>query len=228
MNAILVTGANRGIGLEFVRQHAEEGARVFACCRNPDAADALKAIAAKAGGRVTLHPLDVTSESSIADLARALDGQPIDILINNAGIKGDLHSTTPADTELWDQVLRTNAIAPFRIAWTLRPNLELGARRMIVNISSGRGSHARHRGDGIAYCSAKAALNSSMYGLSVQWRGDGFVIVMMAPGPVRTDMNPDARLSVEFSIGSMRKVIAGLTAADNGRYLDYEGKDVLW
>ena len=124
--------------------------------------------------------------------------------------------------------MRTNVIAPFRMAENFRPHLERGTRRIILNISSGRGSHLRHRGDGIAYCASKAALNSSMYGLSVAWKNDNFIVVMIAPGPVQTDMNPEARLTPEFSIGAMRKVIANLTTADNGRYLDYENKDVLW
>ena len=228
MTSLLITGANRGIGYEFVRQYSADGARIFAACRAPEKADALRKIAAASEGRVSIHPLDVTSGPDIVALARALHGEPIDILINNAGLKGDLHSFSPASNEMWEEVFRTNTIAPFRIAQAFRPNLEKGARRLIVSISSGRGSHLRHRGDGIAYCAAKAALNNAMYGLSVQWKDDGFIIVMIAPGPVRTDMNPDARLSAEFSIGAMRNVLAGLSAKDNGRYLDYENKDVLW
>jgi NAD(P)-dependent dehydrogenase (short-subunit alcohol dehydrogenase family) len=227
MTSILVTGANRGIGFEFVRQYAPEGARIFACCRQPDKADALKKIAAAWDGRVTLHELDVTNDSAIAALARDLQNEPLDILINNSGIKGDLHSFESADSAVFAQVLRTNTIAPVRMAEAFRPHL-LRGKKIIVNISSGRGSHTRHRGDGIAYCASKAALNSAMYGLSVLWKNDGFAIVMIAPGPVQTDMNPDARLTPEFSIGAMRKVIAGLTPADNGRYLDYENRDVLW
>jgi NAD(P)-dependent dehydrogenase (short-subunit alcohol dehydrogenase family) len=228
MISLLITGANRGIGFEFVRQYAAAGARIYACCRVPERADALRAIAAASSGAVTLHRLDVAEDESVSALARELKDAPIDILINNAGIKGDLHDMQPADSALWAQVLRINTIAPMRMAWSLRPNLEHGAKRLIVNISSGRGSHPRHRGDGIAYCSSKAALNNAMYGLSVQWAKDGFTIVMIAPGPVSTHMNPDGRLTPEFSIGAMRKIIAGLTRADNGRYLDYEGKDILW
>jgi NAD(P)-dependent dehydrogenase (short-subunit alcohol dehydrogenase family) len=228
MTSILVTGANRGIGYEFVRQYASEGARIFACCRTTGKAVALEKLAAESDGRVTIHALEVTSGPSIVSLTRELHDQPLDILINNAGIKGDLHSFSPASNDMWEEVFRVNTIAPFRMAQALRPNLDLGQRKLVISISSGRGSHLRHRGDGIAYCSAKSALNSAMFGLSVQWKNDGYTIVMIAPGPVQTDMNPDARLTPEFSIGSMRKVIAGLTTKDNGRYLDYENKDVLW
>jgi NAD(P)-dependent dehydrogenase (short-subunit alcohol dehydrogenase family) len=228
MTSILITGANRGIGFEFVRQYATEEARIFATCREPEKAKKLNEIAAASSGRVTVHKLDVTSGPDLALLARELHDEPIDILINNAGLKGDLHSFSPASNEMWEEVFRTNTIAPFRVTRALRPNLDKGTRKLVLSISSGRGSHLRHRGDGIAYCSAKAALNSAMYGLSVQWKADGYTIVMIAPGPVQTDMNPDARLTAEFSIGAMRKVIAGLTTADNGRYLDYENRDVLW
>ena len=228
MTSLLITGANRGIGFEFVRQYASEGARIFAACRNPAKADALRALADASGGKVTLHPLEVTDDDSINTLARELTGETIDILINNAGIKGDLHVFEPAGTELWDKVMRTNVIAPFRIAEAFRPHLEKGKRRIIFNISSGRGSHLRHRGDGIAYCASKAALNSAMYGLSVRLKQENFIIVMIAPGAVQTDMNPNAKLTATFSIGAMRKIIAGLAPADNGRYLDYKNRDVLW
>jgi NAD(P)-dependent dehydrogenase (short-subunit alcohol dehydrogenase family) len=227
MTDVLVTGANRGIGLEFVRQYAAEGARVHACCRRPENADALDAIAQASDGKVTIHKLDVTKEEDILALKIALGGAALDILVNNAGIGGDLHKYEPAEPEQWEEVLRINAIAPFRIAWSLRSNLEKGARK-IINISSGRGSHGRHRGDGIAYCSSKAALNSAMYGLSVLWKDKNFIVVMFAPGVVITDLNPNGRLTPAFSVGRMRDLIAGFTAADNGRYLNYEGEDVLW
>ncbi len=227
MTAVLVTGANRGIGLEFVRQYAAQNARVYACCRTPEKAQELDTIVESSEGNVTLHKLDVTSEKDISALVNTLDGAPLDILTNNAGIGGDLHIFEPSEPELWEEILRVNAIAPFRIAWNLRDNLEKGARK-IINISSGRGSHTRHRGDGIAYCSSKAALNSAMYGLSVLWKESDFIIVMFAPGVVITDLNPDGRLTAEFSVGHMRALIDSFTPADSGRYLSYEGKEILW
>ena len=227
MTDVLVTGANRGIGLEFVRQYAADGARVYACCRTPEKAGALTAIAQSSNGKITIHKLDVTREEDISELGDAIDGAPLDILVNNAGIGGDLHSYEPAMPAEWEEVLRVNAIAPFRLAWHLRPHLEKGARK-IINISSGRGSHGRHRGDGIAYCSSKAALNSAMYGLSVLWKEKNFIVVMFAPGVVITDLNPGGRLTPAFSVGHMRKLIAGFTPSDSGRYLNYAGEDVLW
>ena len=227
MTGVLVTGANRGIGLEFVRQYAENSARAYACCRTPKKADELTAITQSSKGKVTIHQLEVTNEDDISALTDALEGAPLDILINNAGIGGDLHDFEPAQPKHWEEVLRTNSIAPFHIAWSLRPYLEKGARK-IINISSGRGSHGRRRSDGIAYCSSKAALNNAMYGLSVLWKEKDFIIVMFAPGIVITDFNPSGRLTPAFSVGRMRELIAELTPDDSGRYLSYDGKDVLW
>jgi NAD(P)-dependent dehydrogenase (short-subunit alcohol dehydrogenase family) len=219
MTDVLVTSANRGIGLEYVRQYAAQGARGYACYRTPGKSEDLNRIAQSLKGKVTLHRLDVTSEEDIAALVNALDGAPLDILINNAGIISDLHIFEPAEPEKWEEVLRVNTIAPFRIAWSLRANLEKGARK-VINISSGRGSHGQHRGDGIAYCSSKAALNSAMFRLSVLWKESNFIIVMFAPGVVSTDLNPGGRLTPEFSVGHMRELISGFTLADSGRYLE--------
>jgi NAD(P)-dependent dehydrogenase (short-subunit alcohol dehydrogenase family) len=227
MTDVLVTGANRGIGLEFVRQYASQGARVYACCRTPEKAQELSRLAKASESKISIHKLEVTSEDDLSALVKALDGAPLDILVNNAGIGGDLHSYDPAEPKLMGEVLQVNAVAPFRIAWTLRENLEKGTRK-IINISSGRGSHSRHRGDGIAYCASKAALNSAMFGLSVLWKESNFIIVMFAPGVVITDLNPGGRLTAEFSVGHMRALIDSFTEADNGRYLSYEGKDILW
>jgi NAD(P)-dependent dehydrogenase (short-subunit alcohol dehydrogenase family) len=227
MTNVLVTGSNKGIGFEFVRQYAAEGARVYATCRNPAKADALNVLAATANGGISVHKLDVTDEDDITAIAIMLGDAPLDILVNNAGIGADLHNYEPANAPLWEEVLRVNTIAPFRIAWTLKPNLEKGEKK-IINISSGRGSHGRHRGDGIAYCSSKAALNNAMFGLSVLWKEAGFIVVMLAPGVVITDLNPGGRLTPEFSVGCMRNLIAGLSAADSGRYLSFEGADILW
>ena len=145
----------------------------------------MREIAAKSHGKVSLHALDVTNDAAIAALAHALASEPIDILINNAGIKGDLHSMEPAGSEAWEAVLRTNTIAPFRMAWTFRPHLERGARRLIVNISSGRGSHTRHRGDGIAYCASKAAVDNLTRSLA-RALAPRIRVVSVSPGVVDT------------------------------------------
>lgn len=230
MTSVLVTGTNRGIGLEFVRQYAADGARVFACCRAPDRAEALNEIARRSDGRVHIHRLDVTDETAVQALAAELKEEPIDILINNAGTAGDLRAVDnpPMDYEMWAEVFRVNTMAPYAMARAFRPHLELGRAKVLATISSGRGSHTRHRGNAYAYCSSKAAVNNVMYGLSVEWRESGLIVVLLAPGPVRTDMNVNARMTPDYSVGNLRKTLAGLTIADTGRYIDYEARDVLW
>jgi NAD(P)-dependent dehydrogenase (short-subunit alcohol dehydrogenase family) len=230
MASVLVTGCNRGIGLEFVRQYAAEGARVFACCRDPDRAAALGAIARESGGRVSVHALDVRDTGAIHALAGTLRDEPVDILVNNAGIAGDLRDehNPPMDYDMWTETFRVNTMAPYAMARAFRPHLERGGKKILATISSGRGSHLRHRGNGYAYCSSKAAVNNVMYGLSVEWRPADLIVVLLAPGPVRTDMNITARMTPEFSVGRLRQTLAGLTLADSGRYIDYQGEDVLW
>ena len=230
MQTVLITGANRGIGLEFARQYVRDGARVFACCRNPQQATALQQLAGEAEGRLNIPKLDVRSQESVDQLSSDLAREPLDILINNAGIAGDLRDedNPPMDYAMWAEVFLVNTMAPFRMARAFKPHLERGRERKLITISSGRGSHLRHRGNGYAYCSSKAAVNNVMYGLSLEWKDDNIIVVLLAPGPVRTDMNLDGRLTPEYSVGNLRRVVAGLTLADSGRYIDYEAQDVLW
>jgi NAD(P)-dependent dehydrogenase (short-subunit alcohol dehydrogenase family) len=231
MRSVLVTGSNRGIGFEFVRQYAADAdTRVFATCREPGRADKLQKLAKESDGRLSIHALDVGSETSVAALAKEFKDQPLDILINNAGIAGDLRDedNPPMDYEMWAEVFRINTMAPFRMARAFKANLERSREKKLIAISSGRGSHTRHRGNGYAYCASKAALNNAMFGLSIEWKPDNIIVALLAPGPVRTDMNLEGRLTPEYSIGGLRKVIAGLTMADTGRYIDYEAKDVTW
>jgi NAD(P)-dependent dehydrogenase (short-subunit alcohol dehydrogenase family) len=231
MRSVLITGANRGIGFEFARQYAADTEnRVFATCRDPAKAEALQKLATQSDGRLSVHALDVGSEASVTALAKDLRDQPLDVLINNAGIAGDLRDedNPPMGYEMWADVFRINTMAPYRMARAFRPQLERGVERKLITISSGRGSHSRHRGNGYAYCASKAAVSNVMYGMSVEWKPDNIIVVLLAPGPVRTDMNLDGRLTPEYSVGNLRRVIAGLTMADTGRYIDYEAKDVAW
>ena len=230
MQTVLITGANRGIGFEFARQYVRDGARVFACCREPTKAAALQKLGEDAGGRLMIPKLDVRSQESVDALAADLSREPLDILINNAGVAGDLRDedNPPMDYAMWAETFLVNTMAPFRMARAFRPHLERGQERKLVTISSGRGSHLRHRGNGYAYCASKAAVNNVMYGLSVEWKAADIIVLLLAPGPVRTDMNLDGRLTPEYSVGGLRGVIAGATMADTGRYIDYEAQDVLW
>ncbi|MBI1210651.1 MAG: SDR family NAD(P)-dependent oxidoreductase [Alphaproteobacteria bacterium] len=230
MSTVLVTGANRGIGIEFVRQYAADGARVLACARVPGAATELLDIAAKSKGKVTVHPLDVASAASIDHLVQELDGQPIDILINNAGVYGGDHQTAHnLDYETWNRTLAVNSIGPVRVLLALLPNLKKGKDKKAIAITSGMGSTTNHDGAALIYRSSKAALNNAMHGLSLSLRPDGIIVLMVHPGWVKTDMGGrNASLSPDVSVAAQRKLISALTPKDTGRYLAFDGREIPW
>ena len=230
MTTILITGASRGIGLEFVRQYAKEGANVIACCRSPDRATELNAIVTQSDGKVRVLPLDVSSKDSIVALAKALDGEPIDILINNAGISGPRkQSADEIDPEGWLDTFRVNTVAPVLVAQALRENIKRGRAKKIVAITSMMGSTEDHGGGMYAYRSSKAALNNAMRGLSRKWSKDRIVIGIFHPGWVRTDMGGNnAAVAVEDSVKGLRQRIAALGPENSGHYIDYAGAELRW
>ena len=223
MPGVLVTGANRDLGLEFARQYAADGWKVAACCRKPDEAAALK----KVDGDIKIEVLDVRNGRQIANLVRRLEGQAIDILINNAGIFGPISGS---DTDAWLDVMRVNVIAPFHLAQALADNVARSEHKLIVNISSGMGSIAENTDGGSPiYRSSKTALNMVTKNLAIELRGKGVTVVVLSPGWVRTDMGGKrAPLEAAKSIGSMRKVLAKLGVKDSGRFFNYAGKLMPW
>lgn len=232
MLTMLITGASRGIGLEMTRQFAADGGwRVHACCRAPGKAGDLKGLAAESGGLITVHDLDVTDTPAIGRLAAELKGQPIDLLVNNAGI---YDSRQPAlqdvDETSWMDVLRTNTIAPLKMAAAFLPHVAASRRKIIASISSGLGSIQDNTSGGYySYRTSKAALNMVMKGLSVELAGRGIVCVALSPGWVRTDMGgASAPLSPRQSVTGLRKVIEGLTPADSGAFIGHDGSRLAW
>jgi NAD(P)-dependent dehydrogenase (short-subunit alcohol dehydrogenase family) len=230
MTTILITGANRGIGLEFVRQYAKDGATLIACCRDPSKAAELNKIAGASSGKIRVIALDVASTSSIDALARDLKGTALDIVINNAGISGPRQQGADAiDPEGWLETFRVNAVAPVLVAQALRENLKKGHDKKLVAITSFMGSTANHGGGMYAYRSSKAALNNAMRGLSREWSSDGIAIAILHPGWVRTDMGgKGAPVAPEDSVAGLRKQIAALSSATSGRFVDYTGAELAW
>jgi len=224
MPTVLITGAGRGLGLEFAKQYAADGWQVIACLRNPDKAEALK----KIKGEVSIERLDVTDEAQVQALAGRLKGRTIDLLINNAGVYGPRSGHN--DTKSWLEVFHVNAIAPYHIAEALAPLVAKSKHKTIVNITSQMGSVAStSSADSPVYRSSKAALNMVMKGLSHALKAEGVTVVLFHPGWVKTDMGgKGAPLEAPESIGSMRKVIGRLTAADSGKFLNYDGKPLPW
>jgi NAD(P)-dependent dehydrogenase (short-subunit alcohol dehydrogenase family) len=223
MHTVLITGANRGIGLELVRQYAEDGWRVHACARDPKAATELAAIK----GEITMHRLDVADERQIAHLVKELKGDAIDILINNAGVGGPDDSTDP---EEWLRVFHINTIAPVRIAEALLPNLEMGGGRIVLSLTSRMGSIADNgSGGSYAYRSSKAALNAAMKSLAVDWKRRGIIVVVAHPGWVKTDMGgPSAQISPQRSVAGLRQKLSTLKPADSGSFFNYDGSALPW
>ncbi len=226
MPTVLITGANRGIGLEFARQYAADGWRVLATCRDPDAAGDLKAIA----GDISLHRLDVTDAGRIAALAEELAGEAIDLLINNAGVSGSGGSAFGRiDFGLWEDTMRVNALAPARVTEAFAPHLERGGGKRVVAISSRLGSIKEMGGGSLIYGTSKAALNAAMKTLAGDLRGRSIVVAVLHPGWVATDMGgAGAPTSAQASVAAMRGIIAGLGPADSGGFFGYDGGEIPW
>ena len=231
MPSVLITSANRGLGLEFAAQYLSAGWRVYASCRQPQAAKELTDLANRRAERITILAMDVTRQESIAGAAASLRGQAIDLLINSAGILGGPHQRTgQVDYESWSQVLDVNTLGPMRVTETFIEHLARSDRKLVVTITSGMGSIADNTSGGsIAYRSSKAAVNMTMRSAAIDLRDRGIVCVVVNPGWVRTDMGgPNATLSVEASVSAMRRLIDTLGLAQSGKFFNYEGREYPW
>src|SRR4029453_13780228 len=198
---VLVTGANRGLGLEFARQYAADGWRVIACCRSPKDAPELR----KLNGKVELHALAATPPDSIRPLSKTLAGTPVDVLINNAGIHGDRRPFGETDAGLWRKIFDVNTIAPMQVFAALLENVAASAQRKVANISSKVGSIGDGpSGGSYAYRSSKTALNMAMVNAAYELKGRGITILLIHPGWVQTDMGgPSAPVGIAQRIPGM-------------------------
>ncbi|HEX6120486.1 MAG TPA: SDR family oxidoreductase [Dongiaceae bacterium] len=221
---VLVTGAGRGLGLEFARQYAADGWHVTACCRSPKDAHELKKL------KVEVHALDVASHDSIQHLATMLKGSPIDVLINNAGMHGDRRPFGETDIDLWKSIFAVNTIAPIQILAALLENVTASAQKKVVNISSRVGSIGDNpTGGSYAYRSSKTALNMAMVNAAHELRNRGITILLIHPGWVQTDMGgPTAPVTIEQSITGVRRIIDKATPAESGHFYDYTGRQIPW
>lgn len=222
---VLITGANRGIGLALAQHFADAGFTVIGTARDPSEAAELKA----AGARV--EQLDVTDQASVDAMAERLSGTPIDILINNAGVKGDDSrdmNTLAVDNMQW--VLNVNTLGPVRVIKAMFPNLQAGGRKTVVNISSTMGSIERNTwGCCAGYRASKTALNSINKTFAVDYGKLGMTFVVMHPGYVQTDMNDGAgSITPDESAAGILQVATGLDAADNGKFYDWQGNELPW
>jgi len=235
MSTILITGASRGLGLEFSRQYADAGWRVIATCRHPQTATGL----AELRNNVSVRELDITDASEVMALATDLKWVAIDVLLNNAGIRGPQDETATfgqLDIETWLKVMHVNAMAPLKVTEAFLDHVRNSERRTIVFISSragsiserGRLSHHEHGGPYI-YRASKAALNAGARSLAYDLLPQGIGVLVLHPGWVRTEMGgPEATIDVQTSVAGMRSVIDQFTLAQSGTFQSYEGQIIPW
>lgn len=228
---VLITGASRGIGLEFVRYGIERGWRLFACCRHPQQADSLINTATLAKGQVSVHVADMDELATVQALAYELRNEPIDLLINNAGTYGpqDMRFGR-VDTDAWLQAFSVNTIAPLKVVESFIENLHMGQSPTVACLSSKMGSMADNgSGGSYVYRSSKAALNAVIKSMAVDLGEQGIKVVALHPGWVRTEMGgPDAEITPRQSVTAMVSILEGLSAADSGRFIDIDGSDIPW
>ncbi len=229
MPTYLITGANRGVGLELTRQLTARGDRVIGAARTPNAADELKSVTD------FVSTVDVSSETSVAAMAKRLSGEPIDVLINNAGVFPDAAITSCLDTpiEMMLDAYRVNVIGPLLVTRALLPNLEAGDRKLAIQITSNMGSleeGVREKRQGrIAYCASKAALNMVSVQMGNELAERGLASIALHPGWIKTDMGGEnAPLELADAVKKIIKTIDKLKPADNARYIRYDGKTMAW
>ncbi len=232
MKTTLITGANRGIGLEFSKQYAAEGWRVLACSRNPGKSDELNKLAAQYPELIKVLALDVSDHAQIKRLAQDLSDESIDLIINNAGIypKSGVNSFGHTDYEEWMRVFRINTMAPLKMAEAFAAQLTRSEQKTFITITSKMGSIEDNSGGGsYLYRSSKTAVNMIVKSLAIDLQSAGIISIVIHPGWVKTDMGgPNALISTEQSVSGMRQVINNLSMADSGKFFSYDGQEIPW
>ena len=236
MPSMLVTGASRGLGLEMVRQFVGDGWRIYACCRTPDTATDLAALADDSAGAISLHTLDVSKPAQIAALADEFRGTPIDMLVNNAGLLGcTIDDQAPAtfgtiDYEAWLEVHEINTMSPLRVTEAFVDHVAQSDMKLLFFMSTHMGSITDLADGGLySYRSSKAALNLLVKALSIDLAPRGVRTIAVHPGWVSTDMgSPAAPVTPPQSIAGIRRVVAGYGDGQTGRFYQYDGKELPW
>jgi len=227
IRTVLVTGANRGLGLEFVRQYAADGWRVLACCRTLEGTAALRDVE----GKVETYILDVSSFPAIEKLANELKGQTIDVLLNNAGIYGSKSSLFGSvDYDEWLKVLHIDTMAPLKMAECFVDHVATSDLKRIVTLSSKMGSiDDNTSGGSYVYRSSKGAMNVVNKSMAVDLGRMGITSVVLHPGWVKTDMGgPNGLIDAQESVSGMKNVIDGLDLSKSGHFFNYDGNEIPW
>jgi len=226
MPTVLITGANRGIGLELARQYAADGWAVIATARDPKDAGELK----KLKSEIRVEKLEVTDQKQVKALAKKLKDTEIDVLLNNAGMLTGYEAFGKTDTKSWLQTLHVNTVAPLQIAEAFADHVAASDQKKIVAITSGMGSIGRGPdGGAYAYRSSKAGLNMAMATAANDLKSRKIVVAVISPGWVKTDMGgPSASITPKTSAEGIRKVIAKLGPKTSGRFFNYSGEEIPW
>ena len=227
---ILITGANRGIGLELTQQFAADGWSVLACCRDPAAAGALQALADN-NSSIEIHRLEVTDYEQMNALSGELGDRTIDVLLSNAGVYGprglDFGEVDPA---AWREVLEVNSIAPMMLAQAFVEQVAASERKVIAVVSSKMGSLAANgSGGSYIYRSSKTTVNQVVKCLSIDLGDRGISTLTLHPGWVQTDMGgPNAEITVAECAAGLKHVLQNAGTAQNGHFLNYDGTPIPW
>ena len=231
MPSVLISGANRGIGLEFARQYLADRWQVYAACRDPASASELRRLAEDSDEKLRILAMDVAQPASVKAAAAELDGQAIDLLLNNAGVIGPRGQTIGnVDYEAWGKVLDVNTMGPMRVAEAFVDHVARSDRKLMITLTSGMGSLADNTSGGsIAYRSSKAAVNMVMRSLAIDLAPRGITCVVVNPGWVQTDMGGvNATLTPAESVTALRRLIETLGPAQSGKFFNYNGREYAW
>ena len=218
MPSVLITGANRGIGLEFARQYSADGWDVIATARQ--SSEELDGLG------VRVEQLDLSGADAVVVFSDRIEG-PLDLFISNAGTNHPMNGKTAEDARDWAQMMLTNSIAPYMLGKALLPSMADGGK--MIAISSGMGSIGDNGGGWVPYRTSKAALNMAWSSLALEARRGGVACVLLSPGWVKTRMGgAGAQITAEESVGAMRRLIERLTIEDSGRFLRRDGSELPW
>ena len=232
MPKILITGSNRGLGLEWTRQYAQLDWHVYATCRRPDEADELHRLK-RDQPNIEIHRLDVTRPDEIKAVAETLHDQPIDILLNNAGVyleKFEYSTLEHIDYSAWQETFNVNSLGAVRVTEAFSDHVMRSEKRLVVAITSHMGSIAEIESPGsYAYRSSKAALNAAMKGISLEFRARNIGVLLLHPGWVKTRMGgPGARITTTQSVTGMRAVIDTFDISKSGNFYRFDGSVIPW
>ena len=225
---VLITGANRGLGLEFTKQYAADGWNVLACCRHPQSAMTLQALATT-NNNIKVHALDVADFAQIDALALKLKDENIDVLINNAGVYPS-SSFGNTDYNAWADGFKINSMAPLKMAEAFVQHVTRSQLKKIATITSKMGSiDDNTSGESYSYRSSKTAVNMVMKSLSIDLKPYGISVITLHPGWVQTDMGgPNGLINAQTSVTGLRQQIDALNLGNTGRFVAYDGKAINW